>query len=81
VQRKILLVLAILVPVLLVAAALLWQRPLRPAPAAGPPDENAAEPLVAEMACIDRVLQNRSLKAEEVQPALDRCRSGRNAAN
>lgn len=79
-QRKILFGFAILIS-LLAVAALLSRLPSRPAPSAAPADENAAEPLLVEMACIDRVLQNRSLKAEEVQPALDRCRRGRNAAN
>jgi len=41
------------------------------------------DPMREEMACIDRVLQNRNMQSEEVQPALDRCRgsTGRSEEN
>ena len=46
-------------------------------------DENAVDPLRTEMACIDGVISNHQLNANEVQPRLDACRgssSGNSAA-
>jgi len=77
-SRRLLPFLAILVVVLLVAGLILLMQPRRPslAPSAGLPEANALDPVRAEMACVDRVLQNRAMKSEDVQPALDRCRAG-----
>ena len=75
--RKWLPFLAILFLALLVAAVLLLfqARSRTTPPAANVPEENALDPVRDEMACIDQVLANRNLKTEEVQPALDTCRS------
>jgi hypothetical protein len=83
-QRRIILVLAILF-VLLAAAALafvLLRDQPRPVPiSVDAADENATEPYHQEMDCIDRLLQNRnSLSANEVEPALARC-EGRGSGN
>lgn len=74
-QRRVLVFLAIIVVTLAAAvAALMLRGPFYPPVSTAPPDENATEPYHKEVECIDRVLQNRALKAEDVQPALDRCR-------
>lgn len=75
-QRRIILVLAILFVLLAAALAfvLLRDQP-RPVPVSiDAADENASEPYHQEMDCIDRLLQNRNnLNANEVEPALARC--------
>jgi hypothetical protein len=75
-QRKIILALAVLALLLAAALALVL---LRGQPGPGPisinaADENAIEPYHREMNCIDRVMQNNDLNANEVEPALDRCK-------
>jgi hypothetical protein len=71
----VLIVLAVIVAALAAAvAAFMLRGPSYPA-VSTEPDVNATEPYHKEMRCIDRVVQNRALKAEEVQPALDRCRA------
>ena len=64
--------------VVLLAAALLVVL-LRGQPSPGPisinaADENAVEPYHQEMSCIDEVMQNNDLLANQVGPALDRCK-------
>ncbi|HYJ52094.1 MAG TPA: hypothetical protein VEW04_02890 [Allosphingosinicella sp.] len=75
-KRKVLPFVAIAAVMLAVAALLLWMQPRdpSPAPSGNVTEAEAVDPLVQEMACVDRVLQNRNLKSEAVQPALDRCR-------
>ena len=76
-RRKWFPLIAVLVLFLLVAVLLLLL-PLRapsPAPNLGLPEGNAVDPVRTEIDCIDRVLANGNLTSEEVQPALDRCRS------
>ena len=64
--------------VLLAAAALFLlvnrQTPV-PTPSIARPEAESVDPLMKEMNCVDRVLQDRNLRSEQVQPALDRCRS------
>ena len=76
-QRRVIYILAILVFLLAVAGAFLF---LRSQPRHVPitiqtPDENVVEPYHQEMDCVDRLLENNNLNANEVQPALARCRS------
>ncbi|MDQ1674837.1 MAG: hypothetical protein QOC98_3399 [Frankiaceae bacterium] len=78
-QRNVIFVLALLV--LLLAAALAFVL-LRGQPGAVPistntPDENVVEPYHQEMDCIDRLIQSHNLSANEVEPALASCQSGR----
>jgi hypothetical protein len=75
-QRNIILALAVVI--LLLAAALAFVL-LRGQPNPGrisinAADENAIEPYHREMSCIDQVMQNNDLNANEVEPALDRCK-------
>lgn len=75
-QRNLIIALGALLVVL--AAALLVVL-LRGQPSPGPisinaADENAIEPYHREMNCIDQVMQNNDLNANEVEPALDRCK-------
>ena len=44
-------------------------------------DANAANPYVAEMGCIDRVLQRNDMDANQVQPALENCRASGSETN
>lgn len=75
-QRRVLVFLAVIVVALAAAvAAFMLRGPSQRPVSTAPPDVNATEPYHQEMRCIDGVLQNRALKAEEVQPALDRCRA------
>ncbi|MGQ0659827.1 hypothetical protein [Sphingosinicella sp.] len=56
------------------AAVAIW---MQTAPPRAPAQNVAAEPvepLTQEMACIEGVLKNGALEANQVQPALDRCR-------
>jgi hypothetical protein len=65
--------------VLLAAVALFLMMRARapaPSPAAQLPEIEAVDPLRKEMACVDRVLQNRNMRSDEVEPALARCRAG-----
>jgi len=75
--RKWLPFIAILVVVLLVAGLIMLLQPRQPslAPSAGLPEANALDPVREEMECVDQVLANHAMKSEDVQPALDRCRS------
>jgi hypothetical protein len=78
-QRKLAIVIGILAIALAVAlVAVLMRGPsARPAPISiDAADENKAEPLHQEMGCIDRLLQNNDLDANEVGPALARCKDG-----
>ena len=78
-QRKVMIALSIVLVALAVTLAYVL---LRGQPRAAPisieaADENATEPLHQEMECVDRLLQNRNnLNANEVEPALARCRAG-----
>jgi len=56
-------------------AAFMLRGPSYPPVSTAEPDMNAVEPYHVEMRCIDGVLRNRALKAEQVRPALDRCRA------
>jgi hypothetical protein len=84
-KRRLLIILAFVVVAALAATLLflLQTRPPTPSAAAALPEEEAVDPLRAEMECIDRVLQNRNLRSQDVQPALDACRgaSSRSEAN
>jgi len=71
----VLVVLAVIVVALGAAvAAFMLRGSSYPPVSTADPDVNAIDPLHQEMRCIDGVLQNRVLKVEQVQPALDRCR-------
>ena len=77
-QRRIIFILATLV--LLLGAALIFLF-LRGQPRAVPvtieaADENAMNPYQEEMDCVDRLLHNNNLNANEVEPALARCQGG-----
>lgn len=76
-KRRQLPFIAILFVLLLAATLVLLLRPS--APSAPPPpilaEENALDPVRAEMECIDGVVSNRNLKSEDVQRAIDGCRS------
>ena len=78
-QRKVILALVLLLVALAATLAyvLLRGQP-QPAPISiDAADEKAIEPLHQEMDCVDRLLENRNdLNANEVQPALARCRTG-----
>jgi hypothetical protein len=78
-RRKIILALVIILAALAATLAyvLLRGQP-RPAPISiDAANENAIEPLHQEMDCVDQLLENRNnLNANEVQPALARCRAG-----
>ena len=75
-QRR--LIIALAVVILLLAAALtfiLLRGQPRPEPISiNAADENAVEPYHREMSCIDQVMQNNDLNANQVGPALDRCK-------
>ena len=77
-QRNIIVGLAILV--LLLGAALafvLLRDPSSRAPVSiNTAEENVAEPYHQEMDCIDRLMQNNNLTANEVGPALAQCQGG-----
>ena len=77
-QRKIIIALVILgLAIAATLAYVLLRNQPRPAPISiDAADENATEPLHQEMDCIDRLLQNNDMEANEVQPALARCRTG-----
>lgn len=76
-HRQLILILAILVLGLTcVLGYVLLRGPSHPAPISiDAADENAIEPLHQEMDCIDRLLQNHNLNANEVEPGLARCRA------
>ena len=81
-QRRVLVLLAVIVVALAAAvAAFMLRGPFYPAVSTAPPNENATDPYYQEVECIDRVLQNRALKAEDVQSALDRCRAASSGGN
>ena len=75
-QRNIILASAVVILLLAgVLAFLLLRGQPSPAPISiNAADENAAEPYHQEMGCIDQVMQNNDLTANEVGPALDRCK-------
>jgi hypothetical protein len=77
-QRKIIVVLALLC--LLLAAALgflLLRGESRPPHiSVDAADENGAQPYRQEMDCIDQLLRQSNLSANDVDPALARCRGG-----
>jgi flagellar basal body-associated protein FliL len=78
-QRNIIVALAVLVLLLALALAsvLLPRGESGSAPiAVNAADETAVEPYHQEMDCIDRLLQDNSLGANEVEPALARCQGG-----
>ena len=81
-QRNIVIALAALVLLLAIALAYVVLRGQSGGQGAPPPlsvnaaEENVAEPLHDEMDCIDRLLQNNDLNANEVGPALARCQGG-----
>jgi hypothetical protein len=78
-QRRIILVLVIaLVALAATLAFVLLRGQPRPTPISiEAADGNAIDPLHEEMDCVDRLLENRNdLDANEVQPALARCRGG-----
>ena len=75
-QRRVLIVLAVILAALAAGGmAFMLRGPSYPPVSTAEPDMNAIEPYQVEMRCIDGVLRNRALKAEQVQPALDRCRA------
>jgi hypothetical protein len=77
-QRKIIIVVAILCLLLAGALGLILLRG-EPGPAlisVDAADENASEPYHQEMDCIDRLLRQRDLSANDVEPALARCHGG-----
>lgn len=39
-------------------------------------EQNATDPMAAEMACIDAVLQDNGLRAEQIEARMGACRSG-----
>jgi cytoskeletal protein RodZ len=77
-QRRIIFVMGAIILLLVgVLAVVLWRGQPRPTPpSVEPADVNAAEPYHREMDCIDRLLQNNNLNANEVEPALARCHGG-----
>lgn len=54
-------------------------------PQSGPratlPDRNATDPMAAEMICIDQVLQDRNLEADQVDMRLAACKGGGSRSN
>jgi hypothetical protein len=82
-QRKIIIVLALLCLVLLGVLGFVLLRG-QPGPPRIPVDEaqgNASEPYHQEMDCIDRLLRQRDLNANDVEPALARCQGSSPAQN
>ena len=80
-NRPMLSILALLALIVAVGALFLLMEPGTPPPApANAPEPEAVDPLKAEMACVDRVIQNRNMAPEDVQPAIARCRAGGSAA-
>lgn len=77
-QRKVILILVALILLLAATVAILMLRGQpRPVPISiDAAVENSIAPYRQEMDCVDRLLQNRNLTANEVEPALARCRSG-----
>jgi len=77
-QRNIMM--ALVVVILLLSAALafvLLRGQSAPVPVSiNAADENAVEPYRQEMDCIDRLMQNNDLDANEVGPAVARCQGG-----
>ena len=55
---------------------LLRGQPQPPTISVNAADENASEPYHREMDCIDRLLRQHNLSANEVEPALARCHGG-----
>jgi hypothetical protein len=77
-QRKIIVALALLCLLLAGVLALILLRGQQSPPRI-PVDEaqgNAAEPYHQEMDCIDRLLRQPDLSANDVEPALARCQGG-----
>ena len=79
-QRNIILGLAALVILLAATLAFVLLRDRSgPAPVASPTinaaEEQAPDPYHREMDCIDRLIQNNTLTANQVEPALANCRS------
>ena len=77
-QRMVILALAVLALALGATLAYVLLRGPHQAPpmSIDAADENASEPLRQEMTCIDQLLQDRNLRANEVEPALARCEGG-----
>ena len=77
-QRNVVIALALLCLVLAVLALylLLRAQPGPPRISVDTANENASEPYHQEMDCIDRLLRQRDLSANDVEPALARCQGG-----
>ena len=77
-QRKIIVVLALLCLILvgLLGFMLLRGEPRPPHISVDDAQENGSEPYRQEMDCIDRLLRQSNLSANDVDPALARCRGG-----
>ena len=77
-QRRIIVVVAALCLVLagVLGFILLRGQPRPPLISVNAAEENASPPYHQEMDCIDRLLRQRNLSANDVEPALARCRGG-----
>ena len=82
-QRKIIVALILLCLLLagLLGFVLLRDQPRAPRIPMNEAQENVAEPYHQEMDCIDRLLRRQDLSANEVEPALARCKSDSAAQN
>jgi len=81
-QRRIIVALVLLCLLLagVLGFVLLRDPPRPPRISADDAQENAAEPYHQEMDCIDRLLRQRDLSANDVEPALARCQGSSSAA-
>ena len=74
-QRRALLILAVILIILVAALPVAWEMRWSSPPARlVVPPQAADDPLVNEMECIDRILQDDALKPEQVNASLAMCR-------